>query len=139
MVKTAPYESFGCHLYYVFTYIYSLLIEKDICDRQNVSIKLPCVYVCLSSRDLFIFSVRVSSLFFLFLKFIGCLDSASGLLGTVKSHFLPCCISNQNASMQYYFITVCHHCLKSNVSVLLMFAGYCTKSFVLNALIIPTN
>ena len=27
----------------VFTYIYSLLIEKDVCDRQNVSIKLLCV------------------------------------------------------------------------------------------------
>ena len=51
------------HLYCVFTYIYSLLIEKDICDCQNVSVKLPCVYVCLSSGDLFIFSVRVSSCF----------------------------------------------------------------------------
>jgi hypothetical protein len=26
----------------------SLLIEKDICDHQNISIKFPCVYVCLS-------------------------------------------------------------------------------------------
>jgi hypothetical protein len=32
-----------CHLYHMITYIYSLLIEKDICDCQNVPIKLPCV------------------------------------------------------------------------------------------------
>ena len=50
-----------CHLYRVFTYIYSLLIEKDICDCWNISIMLACVYVCLSSGDLFIFLVRVSS------------------------------------------------------------------------------
>ena len=40
-----------------------VLIEKDICDCRNVSVKLPCVYVCLSSWDLFIISVRVSSLY----------------------------------------------------------------------------
>ena len=51
------------HLYCVFIYIYSLLIEKNICDHQNVSIKLPCVFVCLLSGDLFIFLVRVSSFF----------------------------------------------------------------------------
>jgi hypothetical protein len=50
-------------LYHVFTYIYSLLIEKDICDRRNVLVKLPCVCVCLLSRDLLIFSLRVSSFF----------------------------------------------------------------------------
>ena len=44
-------------------YIYSLLIEKDISDHRKVSIKLPCVHVCLSSGDLFIFSVRVPSFF----------------------------------------------------------------------------
>ena len=44
----------------------SLLIKEDICDDQNISVKLVCVYVCLSSRDLFIF--RKSFLFlFLFL------------------------------------------------------------------------
>ena len=37
MVKTATHESFQS----------SLQIEKDICDRQNVSVKLPCVEVCL--------------------------------------------------------------------------------------------
>ena len=29
-----------CHLYYMFTHIYSLLTKKHICDRWNVSIKL---------------------------------------------------------------------------------------------------
>jgi len=43
------------HLYRVFTYIYSLLIEKDIRDRQNISNKFPGVCVHLSSGDLFIF------------------------------------------------------------------------------------
>ena len=52
-----------CCLYRVFTYIYSLLIEKNICDHQNILAKLSCVYVCLSTTDLFIFSVRVSSFF----------------------------------------------------------------------------
>ena len=48
MIKTAPCES-------VFRYINSLPIKKDICDRQNVLVKLSCVCVCLSFRDLFIF------------------------------------------------------------------------------------
>jgi hypothetical protein len=37
----------------VFTYIYTLLIKKDICDCQNISIKLQCVYWCHSSGDFF--------------------------------------------------------------------------------------
>ena len=62
MVKTASH---------VFTYIYSLLIEKDICDCQNVSIKLPCVCVCLLPGDLFIVSLRVSSSFsYFFVLFV---------------------------------------------------------------------
>ena len=32
------------HLYLVFTYIYFLLIEKDICDRRNISNKFLCVF-----------------------------------------------------------------------------------------------
>ena len=35
------------YLYCVFTYIYSLLIEKDICDCPNVPVFLLCVYMCL--------------------------------------------------------------------------------------------
>ena len=50
-------------IYHVFTYIYSLLIEKDICDRRKISAKLLCVCICLSSGDLFIFSIRVSSFY----------------------------------------------------------------------------
>ena len=50
-------------LYCVFTYIYSHLMEKDICDCRNISVNFLCVYVCHSSRDLFIFLVRVSSFF----------------------------------------------------------------------------
>jgi hypothetical protein len=46
MVKMVPREN-----YHVSIYIYSLLIKKDICDRQ----KFLCVCVCLSSRDLFNF------------------------------------------------------------------------------------
>ena len=39
----------------------SLLIKKDFCDFQNISVNLLCVYVYLSSGNLFIFSVSVSS------------------------------------------------------------------------------
>ena len=43
------------HCYRVFIYIYSLLIEKNICDCQNISISFR-VFVCaFSSGDLFIF------------------------------------------------------------------------------------
>jgi hypothetical protein len=55
-VKTAPR---------VFTYTY-LLIEKDICDRLTISIKLPSVSVCLLFGDLFIFSIRVLLYFSIF-------------------------------------------------------------------------
>ena len=44
-------------------YIYSLLINKDLCESQNVAIKFPralSVYLCLSSREILIFLVRVS-------------------------------------------------------------------------------
>ena len=47
--------SFLTQKYCVFTYIYSLLIEKDTYDCQNISVKFLCVYMCLSSGDLFIF------------------------------------------------------------------------------------
>jgi hypothetical protein len=56
--------------HYVFTYIYCLLIEKDICVCQNILVKLLCVYVRLSSGDLFIFSARISSSFSLFLCYL---------------------------------------------------------------------
>ena len=47
---------------------YSLLIKKDICDRQNISVKLPCVCVSFVRRSLHFFLVgRVSSFFSYFL------------------------------------------------------------------------
>jgi hypothetical protein len=64
-LKTAPHGTYlqlaWRHLYHIFTYIYSIVIEKDICNCQNVSVKFPCVYVCLLSGDLFVFSVRVDN------------------------------------------------------------------------------
>ena len=41
---------------HVVTYIYSLLVNKDICDHWNVSVKLLCVCVCFSSEEIFISS-----------------------------------------------------------------------------------
>jgi hypothetical protein len=38
-------------------------IEKDFCDSQNISVKLLYAYLCLSSSDLFIFSVRLFTFF----------------------------------------------------------------------------
>ena len=55
-----------CHLYCVFTYIYSLLIENDICDCQKYQLRFK-VFI-------FAFCVEISSFFdksflFLFLLF----------------------------------------------------------------------
>ena len=55
------------YLYCMFKYFYCLLIEKEIWDCQNVSVKLPCVYVCLSPEDLFILFSRCLLFLFLFL------------------------------------------------------------------------
>jgi hypothetical protein len=43
----------------VFTYIYSCLIEKGICESRNLSVKFPYVYLYLSSGGHFIFLIRV--------------------------------------------------------------------------------
>ena len=54
-----------CHLCCVFTYIYSLLIEKEVCDHQNISNKFVCA-----------FSLEISSTFgrsFPFISHILCL------------------------------------------------------------------
>ena len=59
-------EHTWCHLCSVFTYIYSLLIKKDICDCWNVSI--ISFHLCLSPGDLFIFFGK--SFLFLFLFFV---------------------------------------------------------------------
>ena len=55
------------HLYHVFTYIYSLLIKKDICYCRNISFKLLCVYVCLHPE---IFHLFGKSFLYLFLFFV---------------------------------------------------------------------
>ena len=49
----------------VFTYIYYLLIEKNICDCRKATVKLPCV--SLSSGDFSIFFGMSFLLLFLFL------------------------------------------------------------------------
>ena len=49
-----------CRLYRVFTYIYSLLIKKDNCDHQNISVKFPCVTIVQRSLH---FSVRILTFF----------------------------------------------------------------------------
>ena len=46
--------SSGDHTVSVFTYIYSLLIDKDLCESLNKSIKFPCallLYLCVSTGD----------------------------------------------------------------------------------------
>jgi Putative transcriptional repressor regulating G2/M transition len=53
----------------------SLLIEKDLCECWSLSVKFPCVYLCLSCRN-FIFSIRVFLLYSYFcciyLMFVSC-------------------------------------------------------------------
>ena len=49
-----------CHLYTVFTYIYSLLIEKDLQEHWKISVKFPHIYMFHSSRGLSFSSVRNS-------------------------------------------------------------------------------
>ena len=44
------------HLYCNFIYIYSLLMEEGLCECRNVTVKFPCVYLCLSSGSLQIFN-----------------------------------------------------------------------------------
>ena len=44
---------------------HTFLIEKEISDRQNFAVKFPCIYVCLSSVDLFIFRYEFPLFFFL--------------------------------------------------------------------------
>ena len=56
-------------LYRVFTYIYSLLIERDICDHWNISIKL-CVFVCAFPLEISSFFSKSFPFLFPFLKYI---------------------------------------------------------------------
>ena len=57
-------------------------LKNDLCESQNLSIKIPCALLaklCLSSGDLFIFSVRVSPFY-------------SYVCTLYLVLFLPCCI-----------------------------------------------
>ena len=49
----------------LFTYIYSLLIEKDLFECQNIS-GFHVLFLCLSSGDIFIVLLRVSSFFYFY-------------------------------------------------------------------------
>ena len=55
-------------IFVMFTYMHSLLNEKDACDRRNILIMFQCVCVCLSYGDLFNFWKE----FFPFLSLILC-------------------------------------------------------------------
>ena len=45
--QNAPQKTWGL-LYYVFTYYYSLLIDKDLYESSNPLIKFPCALLCSS-------------------------------------------------------------------------------------------
>ena len=60
------YASKIWNIYCVFTYIYSLLIKKDICDHWNISVSFHCLCMSFIRRSLHFFS---KSFFFLFLLF----------------------------------------------------------------------
>ena len=44
----------------MFTYIHSLLIEKDVCDRKNILIKFPCIYMSFPPEITSIFGKSLS-------------------------------------------------------------------------------
>jgi len=74
MVKLVPREIFtklphGTG-FTMCSHTFTLLIEKDICDSWNISIKLQCVCLCLLPRDLFFFFGRDSSFFSYFLSYL---------------------------------------------------------------------
>ena len=67
-------ERVTCYMWHpsllgVYIHLLSSDFKKDICDCQDVLVKLPCVYMHLSSGDLFVFSIIVSSFFSQFCVF----------------------------------------------------------------------
>ena len=69
-----------CHLYGVFTYTYSLLTEKDLCECWNVSVKFPCalLFICAFDKSfpfLFLFSFQCGFFKFLVIEFWKLFDS----------------------------------------------------------------
>ena len=85
----------------MFTYIHSLLIEKDGCDRRNISIKFPCVCVCLSYRNLQ-FLVRV----FPFLSLILCYLYVSTFLSTWSIYIYIIRLYQMELFMEIIFVDV---------------------------------
>ena len=77
----SEWERMSRHLYHVFTYNYFLLIEKDICDHQSVSFKLPCVCVCLWSGDFPTFLYAISQTYERFLLEFKYLENSWHFLG----------------------------------------------------------
>ena len=71
--------------------IYSLLIDKDFHESQNMSIK----FLCLSSRDLFIFSARLS-LLFLFFKDVYKVLNLIYTYWIYGTHTSYCCHQNES-------------------------------------------
>jgi hypothetical protein len=61
-------SNYSLNLTYNLIYKY-LLIEKDICGCRNISIKFPCVCVCLFFGDLFNFLVKVFPFLSLILRY----------------------------------------------------------------------
>ena len=76
------------YLYCLFTYIYSLLIEKDFCEGQNLSVKFLCallVYLCLSFGNLIFFLVTFSTFYCYFCVFrILTLSFSTGFFQNMK-------------------------------------------------------
>ena len=90
------YLKLSCGAFYcVFTYIYSLLIEKDLFECENISVKFPCVYLCFSSRDFFIFSVRVSPFLKFMFYFFMSTDHDQDPNLTIQSHVITAVLKNQ--------------------------------------------
>ena len=65
--RTQPsgsYTNLSCGtIFTLCSHTFTLLNEKDNCDCRNISVKLPHLYMHLSSRDHFIFSKRFLFLF----------------------------------------------------------------------------
>ena len=57
-VKMAPHDLW-CHLCYVFTYNYCLLIGEDLRECWNISLKFGCALICIFHLKSSVFLVRV--------------------------------------------------------------------------------
>ena len=110
---------------YIFTvcsYIFiPFLLEKYLCHSWNVYIKFPCallVYLCLSSEDLFNFSIRASYLYLYFLcfKYFHKFDWFCSYVNVIDILF--CLISSFVSSLTLFFLSLCLLIILSMVFVL---------------------